>query len=124
MGFLHIKKPFCRCLHEIENNLPRTQHCFMACSDQHEILAERRLKEQEPKKEPFCQCLNYRINGEGGPTMCFVDCEDHAAYLKLMTERRLEKVNTWNEFMLMAQAKGMDETLEHFTLIKKQPDGI
>lgn len=33
--------PHCQCLYEIENNLPRTIHCFMACHDQHQILADR-----------------------------------------------------------------------------------
>lgn len=41
-GTLH-----CQCLYEIENNLPRTKYCFMACHDQHMILHERYLKEKE-----------------------------------------------------------------------------
>lgn len=36
--------PFCQCLHEIENGLPRTQFCFVACSDQRQILRERMPK--------------------------------------------------------------------------------
>lgn len=45
---------FCRCLYEIENNLPITQHCFMACDAQYRILAEReknRNKETHMKKK-------------------------------------------------------------------------
>lgn len=34
-------KPFCQCLHEIENKLPRTRFCFVACDDQYEILRRR-----------------------------------------------------------------------------------
>jgi hypothetical protein len=34
-------KPFCQCLHEVENNLPRTKRCMMPCLDQLKILAER-----------------------------------------------------------------------------------
>lgn len=33
--------PFCQCLHEIENNLPYTKKCFIACEGQHRILRER-----------------------------------------------------------------------------------
>lgn len=29
----------CQCLYEIENGLPRTQHCFMPCEAQRQILA-------------------------------------------------------------------------------------
>ncbi len=32
---------FCKCLYEIENNLPRTQHCFVPCLEQIEIMEER-----------------------------------------------------------------------------------
>ena len=28
----------CQCLFEIENNLPRTKYCFVACKDQQMIL--------------------------------------------------------------------------------------
>lgn len=31
------KEPYCQCLHEIENKLPRTIHCFMPCRAQREI---------------------------------------------------------------------------------------
>lgn len=41
---LFDRKPHCQCLYEIENNLPRTQFCFMACSDQYEILKQREKK--------------------------------------------------------------------------------
>lgn len=33
--------PHCQCLYEIENNLPRTVFCFMACPDQFLILSQR-----------------------------------------------------------------------------------
>lgn len=32
----------CVCLYEIENDLKRTQHCFMPCEAQLQILQERR----------------------------------------------------------------------------------
>lgn len=35
------RKPFCQCLYEIENKLPRTIFCFMPCNDQHEITKQR-----------------------------------------------------------------------------------
>lgn len=35
------KQPFCQCLHEIENKLPRTKHCFMPCADQQDILKQK-----------------------------------------------------------------------------------
>jgi len=48
-------KPHCQCLYELENKLPRTQHCFMACPEQWEILAERNrikiAKENEDKNK-------------------------------------------------------------------------
>lgn len=31
----------CRCLHEIENDLPRTKFCFIPCRGQREILSQR-----------------------------------------------------------------------------------
>lgn len=41
----------CICLHEIENNLPRTKFCFMACLSQSKILREReKRKKQEEEK--------------------------------------------------------------------------
>lgn len=43
------RAPFCQCLHEIENKLPRTKFCFMACSEQLEILAAR--KKQNKKSQ-------------------------------------------------------------------------
>lgn len=45
-GDMKRKGPFCRCLHEIENKLPRTKYCFKSCSDQHLILEGR--KKQQP----------------------------------------------------------------------------
>lgn len=47
--------PHCQCLYEIENNLPRTQHCFMPCSDQYEILRER--ERMNPPKREFSTVL-------------------------------------------------------------------
>lgn len=38
--------PFCQCLHEIENNLPRTISCFITCEDQHRILRDRENKKK------------------------------------------------------------------------------
>jgi hypothetical protein len=38
-----MKELHCQCLHEIENNLPRTKFCFMACLDQRKILHERSI---------------------------------------------------------------------------------
>jgi hypothetical protein len=35
------KGPFCLCLHEIENKLPRTKRCRIPCGAQRTILAER-----------------------------------------------------------------------------------
>lgn len=35
------RKFYCSCLDEVENNRPRTLHCFIACEDQHVILRER-----------------------------------------------------------------------------------
>lgn len=39
------EEPYCSCLHEIENGLPRTQFCFMPCHDQHRVLTRRELKD-------------------------------------------------------------------------------
>lgn len=39
--FEKIEKPYCQCLFEIENKLPRTQHCFMPCFAQGEVLRAR-----------------------------------------------------------------------------------
>jgi len=33
---------YCQCLYEIENNLPRTKYCFMACKAQLIILSQRK----------------------------------------------------------------------------------
>ncbi len=41
----------CRCLYEIENELPRTQFCFMPCRAQDEILRERMKQEQIQKEK-------------------------------------------------------------------------
>ena len=41
--------PFCRCLNEIENNLPVTEYCFMACPDQKEILRQRKQEKRNEK---------------------------------------------------------------------------
>ncbi len=41
----------CICLMEIENNLPRTKFCFMACDAQLEIIKERQKIEDENKKD-------------------------------------------------------------------------
>ena len=37
-----IQSPFCQCLHEIENKLPRTKRCFMPCRNQRIILQQRK----------------------------------------------------------------------------------
>ena len=42
-------KPFCQCLYEIENHLPRTKYCRTPCRDQIEILNQR--KNDEEKKD-------------------------------------------------------------------------
>lgn len=39
--FKTTKQPFCRCLYEIENKLPRTKFCHHACRDQIKILSRR-----------------------------------------------------------------------------------
>lgn len=36
-----MNNPFCQCLHEIENKLPRTKFCFIACREQRMIMHER-----------------------------------------------------------------------------------
>jgi hypothetical protein len=45
------EEPFCRCLYEIDNNLPVSNYCEMSCKDQFKILQkrkqEKRLKESE-----------------------------------------------------------------------------
>ncbi len=40
-----FSKPSCRCLHEIENELPRTMFCLVPCRGQHEILSRRASNE-------------------------------------------------------------------------------
>lgn len=47
-AFKTTKRPFCKCLYEIENNLPRTMFCFMPCRDQEEIMRQR--EEAEKRK--------------------------------------------------------------------------
>lgn len=42
---------FCKCLYEIENNLPRTQYCFMPCIAQGRILEKRRKIAEEINKQ-------------------------------------------------------------------------
>lgn len=32
---------YCQCLFELENNLPRTKYCFVACTNQRTILFKR-----------------------------------------------------------------------------------
>lgn len=44
-------RPNCTCLNEIENNLPRTKHCLVACHAQREILRERSKEEVEKPKQ-------------------------------------------------------------------------
>ncbi len=61
------KIPFCRCLHESENNLERTQHCFMPCDDQRAILAERR--EMLQKAEPLIKDIEAAINNKTAVTI-------------------------------------------------------
>lgn len=39
------KEPFCKCLYEIENDLPRTRFCFMPCRDQRDIIFKREMLE-------------------------------------------------------------------------------
>lgn len=41
---------FCLCLHESENNLPRTKRCRKPCGAQDSILAERERHEMEELK--------------------------------------------------------------------------
>ena len=41
-------KPFCRCLYEIDNKLPRTKFCLKTCGAGWEIIRE---KEREKEKE-------------------------------------------------------------------------
>jgi hypothetical protein len=41
MSIFTTGRPHCQCLYEIENKLPRTKFCRVACSDQHQILEER-----------------------------------------------------------------------------------
>lgn len=36
----------CTCLFESENNLSRSQHCFMPCAEQYRILEARRLQSE------------------------------------------------------------------------------
>ena len=40
----------CQCLYEIENKLPRTQHCFAPCHAQFEILKQREEQADLMKK--------------------------------------------------------------------------
>lgn len=42
----HFSTPRCTCLYELENKLPRTKHCFVACSAQLEILEARERNDQ------------------------------------------------------------------------------
>jgi hypothetical protein len=42
---MNNKELFCQCLHEIENDLPRTKFCFMACRDQGMIMHKRYVAE-------------------------------------------------------------------------------
>jgi len=37
-----LNKPKCQCLYEIENGMPRTKFCLVPCSDQKEMLREKR----------------------------------------------------------------------------------
>ena len=51
-GLLYSKSnPHCQCLYEIENKLPRTIHCFVACQDQFQILREREEAAKSKKRD-------------------------------------------------------------------------
>jgi len=47
-------KLHCKCLYEIENKLPRTKRCFIACMDQRKILFKRE-KEKQIKEQNINQ---------------------------------------------------------------------
>jgi hypothetical protein len=55
-------KLFCKCLHEIENDLDRTKWCMMPCLAQITILKEREelQKEYPPFSGPYPQDYNNR----------------------------------------------------------------
>jgi len=38
-----LNKPKCQCLYEIENGMPRTKFCFAPCSEQKEMLKDKKL---------------------------------------------------------------------------------
>lgn len=61
------KVPFCQCLHETENNLERTKHCFMPCENQHTILTER--VEMLKKAEPLVKDLEIAIKNKTEATV-------------------------------------------------------
>lgn len=49
---INTKKPFCKCLYEIHNNLRRTKFCMIACREQSEYskILDNEKKQQEEKK--------------------------------------------------------------------------
>jgi len=44
-------KGYCKCLYEIENNLTRTQHCFVPCTGQYELAKQREKYKGDAEKE-------------------------------------------------------------------------
>lgn len=45
------QRPFCLCLHQIENKEQRTIFCFVACDEEQEILeAREKIKNDNQKK--------------------------------------------------------------------------
>jgi hypothetical protein len=45
------RSPFCLCLHESENKLPRTKRCRRPCGAQYSILAERERSQPQYQME-------------------------------------------------------------------------
>jgi len=45
------RKPFCKCLYEIENNLQRTIFCMIPCRAQLEIRKQRVIEEKNATKK-------------------------------------------------------------------------
>ena len=76
----------CLCLHEMENNLPRTIHCFIACEAQRRELHERAMAIE--RKYPVSKVIYFELkdgkyictNGEEVTTEMIMKYEHHSIF--------------------------------------------
>lgn len=84
-------KPFCKCLHETENNLPRTKFCRMPCGAQKMIMKEREntVKITEKEFEILESIKNESTDSEIFKNMFENGLVDSKTFLEFMTDEGL-----------------------------------